>query len=296
MPPAKADLATMWAYIEKGIDQIMSGGASHHTITSLHNVVYNYCTCSRIITQHTVPTLPSPDLYNHLIRYFDNHLKALRMESDSLQDEALLQYYAAQWGRYTTAARSTNRIFAYLDRHWITQQRKKGRKDLYPVYTLALVQWKSEFFLPVQGPNQKLSSAILQVIERERNGETIDQDLLKKVVDSFVSLGLDESDIGKISYDVYHEHLEAPFLDATERYYRHESEKFLAENSAADYRKKAEGWLREEQDRVERYMNPNTRAALVRKCKDVLFGEHAELIGEGTPGAAAADSEADQKS
>lgn len=95
---------------------------------------------------------------------------------------------------------------------------------------------------------------------------------------------------------VYHEHLEAPFLDATERYYRHESEKFLAENSAADYRKKAEGWLREEQDRVERYMNPNTRAALVQKCKDVLFGEHAELIGEGTPGAAAADSEADQKS
>lgn len=51
MPPANADLATMWAYIEKGIDQIMSGGASHHTITSLPNVVYNYCTCSRIITQ-----------------------------------------------------------------------------------------------------------------------------------------------------------------------------------------------------------------------------------------------------
>lgn len=119
---------------------------------------------------------------------------------------------------------------------------------------------------------------------------------MKKVVDSFVSLGLDESDIDRISYDVYHEHLEAPFLDATERYDRHESEKFLAENSAADYRKKAEGWLREEQDRVERYMNPNTRAALVQKCKDVLFGEHAELIGEGTPGAAAADSEADQKS
>lgn len=146
----------------------------------------------------------------------------------------------------------------------------------------------------MQGPNQKLSGAILQLIERERNGETIHQGLVKKVVDSFVSLGLDESDIGKISYEVYHEHIEAPFLDATERYYRHESERFLAANSAADYRKKAEEWLHEEQDRVERYMDTNTRDALVQKCEDVLFREHAELIGECTPGAAAV--EADQKS
>lgn len=149
----------------------------------------------------------------------------------------------------------------------------------------------------MQSKNHKLADSILQLIERERNGKTIDRGLVKmvkKVVDSFVSLGLDESDIDKTSYEVYHEHLEAPFLDATERYYRRESEKFLAENNAADYREKTEGWLHEEQDRVERYMDVNTRDPLVHICDDVLFREHAELIGEGTPGAAAVET--DQKS
>lgn len=132
----------------------------------------------------------------------------------------------------------------------------------------------------MQSKNQKLAGAILRLIERQRNGETIDQGLVKKVVDSFVSLGLDESDINKVSYEVYREHLEAPFLDATEKYYRQESEKFLAENSVADYLKKAEERLREEEDRVERYMNTNTRKALIQKCEHVLIREHAELMWE----------------
>ena len=79
----------------------------------------------------------------------------------------------------------------------------------------------------------------------QRNGETIDQGLVKKVVDSFVSLGLDESDINKVSYEVYKEHFESPFLEATEKYYRKESEQFLAENSVPDYMKKAEERLRD---------------------------------------------------
>lgn len=52
---------------------------------------------------------------------------------------------------------------------------------------LALVQWKNNFFLYVQSKHGKLAGAILRLIERQRNGETIDQGLVKKVVDSFVS-------------------------------------------------------------------------------------------------------------
>ena len=140
------------------------------------------------------------------------------------------------------------------------------------------MQWKSNFFLHVQSKHQKLAGAILRLIERQRNGETIDQGLVKKVVDSFVSLGLDESDINKVSYEVYREHLETPFLDATEKYYRQESKAFLTENSVADYLKKAEERLREEEDRVERYMNTNTRKGLITKCEHVLIREHAQLM------------------
>ncbi len=39
-----------------------------------------------------------------------------------------------------------------------------------------------------------------------------DQGLVEKVVDSFVSLSLDDSDINKVSCEVYRDHLENPFL------------------------------------------------------------------------------------
>lgn len=58
---------------------------------------------------------------------------------------------------------------------------------------------------------------------------------------------------------MYKEHFETPFITATEKYYKAESEAFLLQNSVSDYLKKAEERLREEEDRVERYLNSNTR-------------------------------------
>jgi cullin 1 len=292
MPPASADLATTWAFLEEGVDHIMTKlqtGVSYSKYMSLYTVAYNYCTSSRMhnTTTDTVgqgsrtgANLMGSDLYNNLIRYFITHLKLLKDQSDSLQDEALLRYYAGEWDRYTTGANYINRLFTYLNRHWVKRERDEGRKGVYPVYTLALVQWKSNFFLHVQSKHTKLAGAILRLIERQRNGETIDQGLVKKVVDSFVSLGLDESDINKASLDVYREHLETPFLDATEKYYEQESEAFLAESSVSDYLKKAEERLKEEEDRVDRYLNTDTRKQLVSKCEHVLIRQHSDLMWE----------------
>lgn len=125
-----------------------------------------------------------------------------------------------------------------------------------------------------------MASSILRLIESQRNGDTIDQGLVKKVVDSFVSLGLDDTDTNKACLDIYKEHFETPFIEATEKYYKQESESYLAENSVSDYLKKAEERLREEEDRVERYMNTQTRKALISKCEHVLIREHADRMWE----------------
>ncbi|KAJ7645450.1 Cullin [Mycena polygramma] len=293
MPAATADLQTTWSFLEDGVDHIMTKlqtGVSYSKYMSLYTVAYNYCTSSKMqgtsadhagaISNRTGANLMGADLYNNLIRYFVTHLKSLREKTDTFQDEALLQYYAAEWERYTTGANYINRLFTYLNRHWVKRERDEGRKGVYPVYTLALVQWKNNLFIPVQRKHTKLASAILRLIELQRNGETIDQGLVKKVVDSLVSLGLDEGDPNKACLDVYKEHFETPFIDATEQYYKHESESFLAENSVSDYLKKAEERLREEEDRVERYLNTGTRKPLVTKCEHVLIREHSKLMWE----------------
>ncbi|KAF6757458.1 Cullin [Ephemerocybe angulata] len=289
MPPASADLVTTWAFLEEGVDHIMTKlqtGVSYSKYMSLYTVAYNYCTSSKMHGQEGIglgsksgASLMGSDLYNNLIRYFTNHLQGLREVAETLQDEALLRYYATEWDRYTTGANYINRLFTYLNRHWVRRERDEGRKNVYPVYTLALVQWKACLFVPIQ-KQRKLAGAILRLIEDQRNGETIDQGLVKKVVDSFVSLGLDDADTNKACLDVYQEHFESPFIDATEVYYKHESEAFIASHSVSDYLKKAEERLKEEEDRVDRYLNTQTRKPLISKCEAVLIREHSELMWE----------------
>ncbi|KAH6911363.1 Cullin-1 [Coprinopsis sp. MPI-PUGE-AT-0042] len=273
MPPPTADLVTTWKYLEEGVDHIMTKlqtGVSYTKYMSLYTVAYNYCTSCKMSSSEGIGLgnrsawckLMGSDLYNNLIRYFNEHLSGLRETADTLQDEALLRYYAAEWDRYTIGANYINRLFTYLNRHWVRRERDEGRKSVYPVYTLALVQWKTQLFIPLQ-KKMKLVNAILRLIENQRNGDTIDQGLVKKVVDSFVSLGLDEGDTNKECLDVYREHFEMPFLDSTEIYYKHESEGFLARG-----------------DRVERYLNTSTRKALVTKCEHVLIRDHSKLMWE----------------
>lgn len=220
--------------------------------------------------------------------------------SETLQDVDLLRYYAAEWDRYTTGANYLNRLFTYLNRYWVKRERDEGKKGVYQVYTvclalkwsdflaskitlafqLALAQWKTYFFSHIQQDNSKLTNAVLRLISQQRNGELIDQGLVKKVVDSFVSLGLDSSDPNKECLEVYREQFETAFLQATENYYTAESEAFLAENSVSDYLKKAEERLREEEARVERYLHAKTRKDLVQKCEHVLIRAHSELMWE----------------
>lgn len=51
MPPQTADLATTWAFLEEGVDHIMTKlqtGVSYSKYMSLYTVAYNYCTSSRM--------------------------------------------------------------------------------------------------------------------------------------------------------------------------------------------------------------------------------------------------------
>ncbi len=196
-------------------------------------------------------------------------------QSKSHVDEALLTYYIREWDRYTTAAKYTNHLFRYLNRHWVRREIDEGKKDVYDVYTLHLVQWREILFEKV---NKNVMAAVLKMVEKQRNGETIEQSQIKSVVDSFVSLGLDETDSTKSTLDVYRFHFEKPFIDATTRYYENESNQFVAENSVIEYMKKAETRLDEEKARVGLYLHQDIMNPLMKACLNVLVTGHSGLL------------------
>ncbi|KAL4809369.1 Cullin [Aspergillus unguis] len=308
--PHKDDLEETWAFLQNGINNVMvklEEGVDMKKYMALYTAVHNFCTSHKAVSGQalqsqrggsfpssseplyaftmnttaraqltiTLAHLLGEELYKKLGEYLSGHLEAVHKESTSHTDEALLAFYIREWQRYTTAAKYINHLFRYLNRHWVKREIDEGKKNVYDVYTQHLVKWKEDFFSQV---HDKVMGAVLKLVEKQRNGETIEQSQIKSIVDSFVSLGLDETDPTKSTLEIYRFYFQRPFLEATRAYYEEESRQFVAENSVVEYMKKAEIRLDEEKARVGLYLHNDISKDLTNTCLDVLVTAHSELL------------------
>ena len=286
---ARDDLDQTWTYLEKNVDNVMNRlqeGLDMKTYMGVYTSVHNFCTSQKaaqsthqasgaLSSNHRGAHLLGEELYTLLGQYLNEHLNAVVAKSKTHSDEALLTFYIREWKRYTDAAKFNNHLFRYLNRHWVKREMDEGKKNIYDVYTLHLVRWKEDFFKAVQ---EKVMDAVLKLVEKQRNGETIDQLQIKAIVDSFVSLGLDENDSTKSTLEVYRTFFERPFIAATRNYYNNESKRFVAENSIVEYMKKAESRLDEEKERVGLYLHPDIMKRLMDTCNEALITAHSILL------------------
>lgn len=288
MPPVpnREDISATWQYIQAGITRIMTHleqGIDMQMYMGVYTAVHNFCTSQKAIglsgpamhSNHRGAHLLGEELYNNLIQYLKTHLAKLIDGSKLHTEEALLAYYIKEWNRYTIAAKYIHHLFRYLNRHWVKREIDEGKKNIYDVYTLHLVQWRKVLFEKV---SVKVMDAVLKLVEKQRHGETIEHGQIKAVVDSFVSLGLDEADPSKSTLDVYRYHFERPFLAATKEFYQAESKQFVAENSVVEYMKKAEARLSEEEERVSMYLHHDITLPLKKTCNVALIADHATLL------------------
>jgi cullin 1 len=189
--------------------------------------------------------------------------------------EALLSTYLKLYLDYRQESQSIHRIFAYLHRFWIPNQKNAGEKVLSDddkvreVYQLALVQWRKYCFGNFA---DQLRQASLGLLDEERDGQQIDRNLVKNFVDLLNDLAVDQG----IAF--YENHFEKQCLIKTKEYYLKESSAFLQSGTVSDYMQKAENRIRKEEENGVFYFLPTTKPKLKLALDEAMITKHFDQL------------------
>ena len=139
------------------------------------------------------------------------------------------------------------------------------------------------------------SIALLEVIRKERNGESQNRELLRDSINVFsttlsqgvlssllpkvyVELGQKQS---KIDMDLYIEDFEQMFIKESREYYRLKSRNWLDQDSCPDYMRKVEQCLSNEKSRLSSYIHVTSTEKLMQTIRCEMLKQHqTELLAK----------------
>jgi cullin 1 len=235
--------------LEKGFDKVRESPFPPKSFMPIYTTCYNMCT-------QRAPYNYSQQLYERHGTTFDTYLENQVLPSlEKAHDEVFLGELVKRWENHKLMNKWMSRFFMYLDRYYVKHH------SLPTLEEAGLQSFDRVIFLKIKN---RLKWAVLELVEKERNGEIIDTTLVRSCIEIYEVMGMK-------SLDVYQSDFESQLLQQSRQYYSAKSKAWLTEDSTPVYLQKVEEALQSERSRVERYLNKITDPKLSKVLEDVLL-------------------------
>lgn len=245
--------AEIWTLLKNAIQEIQRKNNSGLSFEELYRNAYTmvlhkngellYTGVQDVVTKHLVSKVRE-EILNNINNKF-------------------LESLNTAWDDHQTAMVMIRDILMYMDRAYVDQNKKM------PVYDLGLQLFR-DHVVRYNVIQDCLRETLLTMVDKERKGEVVDRFFIKNVCQMLVMLGT----------NVYQDDFERHFLKVSAEFYKLESEKFLAENSASVYIWKVEARITEERERARHCLDSSSEPHIVQVVEEELIAKHMKTIVE----------------
>mmetsp|Transcript_8359 Transcript_8359/g.21552 ORF Transcript_8359/g.21552 Transcript_8359/m.21552 type:complete len:763 (+) Transcript_8359:378-2666(+) len=214
--------------LEKFLEKESPSAFSCEEYMSFYTIVYNMCTQKN-------PYDFSSQLYQRYKETFEKYISSkvapVLLEKSG---EAMLHELTQRWENHKTMVRLLSRIFKYLDRYYVS------RFNLDLLHDVGVVCFRDIVYSEIK---HNVKGAVLSLIQKEREGENIDRNLLKTILEIFVEIGLSTMSAYQTDFEKY-------LLEETSAYFRNKAIDWIQGDTCPDYLIKAERCLDLEKSRI----------------------------------------------
>lgn len=206
-------------------------------------------------------------LYDAVTELYKTRARALVERAQTLSDDELLLFFSDNWHAWSRSTKIISHILRYMERMWINTQMITAKEGARLVGLDVQGDRVWEQTVLVEGLKDKVSAAMVNVIQRERDGGTVQRHLLRNCVDCFKRMGMNDPK----ELRVYNTHFGKYFLERTREYYENEKTNVLRSNNPIEYMHYVDRRIREECERVQSYLDPSTAQPLQRVLNEVFL-------------------------
>uniref|UniRef100_A0A3B4WNB8 Cullin 4A n=1 Tax=Seriola lalandi dorsalis TaxID=1841481 RepID=A0A3B4WNB8_SERLL len=234
-----------WLKLRDAVGAIQNSTSIKYNLEELYQAVENLCSYK-----------VSPTLYKQLRQVCEDHVQL----TESLDNLSFLKRMNRCWQDHCRQTIMIRSIFLFLDRTYVLQN------SLLPsIWDTGLELFRTHI-VSDSAVQKRTVDGILEQIELERNGETVDRSLLRSLLGMLSDL------------QVYKDSFEERFLIETNRLYAAEGQRLMQERDVPEYLHHVARRLEEENDRIMSYLDQSTQKPLISCVEKQLLGEHMTAI------------------